>query len=70
MPIANVFALVLAAFALSGLEGCFQQEKQLDTKDDESCRETVTQNPQVNYDDCRREAAAKRNAPHTRLNTN
>jgi hypothetical protein len=48
---ANVFAVLLATFAVSGLDGCFQQEKDLDTKDDEACR---------------REATIKRNAPHER----
>jgi hypothetical protein len=62
----NAFALVVAAFALSGLDGCFQQEKNLDTKDDEACRHAVEQNPQITYEDCRREATAKRNAPQAK----
>jgi hypothetical protein len=63
---ANPFALVLAAFVLSGLDGCWQQESKLDTKDDEACRQAVTNNPQINYEDCRREATAKRNGPQAR----
>ena len=63
---ANVFAVVLAILAVSGLEGCFQKEKDLDTKDDEACRQAVEQNPQITYEACRREATAKRNAPHAR----
>jgi hypothetical protein len=62
----NSFALVLAMFALSGLDGCWQQESKLDTKDDEACRQAVEKNPQMTYEDCRREATAKRNAPHER----
>jgi hypothetical protein len=46
--------------------GCFQQENELDTKDDEACRQAVQQNPQGTYEDCRRDATAKRNAPQTR----
>jgi hypothetical protein len=63
---ANPFALVLAAFVLSGLDGCWQQESKLDAKDDEACRQAVTNNPQITYEDCRREATAKRNAPQAR----
>jgi hypothetical protein len=70
MTIANVFALTLATFFLSGLDGCFHQEKNLDAKDDEACREAVTQNPQRDYDACRREASAKRTAPHQRQTPN
>ena len=67
---ANVFALFLAAFILSGLDGCWQQESKLDTKDDEACREAVMQNPQRDYDECRREAIAKRGAPQARQQGN
>jgi hypothetical protein len=66
MTTANVFAVLLATFALSGLDGCFQQEKNLDTKDDEACRQAVEKNPQTSYEDCRRDATAKRNAPQAR----
>jgi hypothetical protein len=62
----NVFGLFLAAFILSGLDACWQQESKLDTKDDEACREAVTQNPQRDYDECRREAITKRSAPQAR----
>jgi hypothetical protein len=62
----NLFALLLATFALSGLDGCFQQEKELDTKDDEACRQAVEKNPQITYEECRREATTKRNAPHAK----
>jgi hypothetical protein len=70
MTTANVFALVLATFILSGLDGCWQQESKLDTKDDEACREAVTKNPQLTYEDCRREATAKRNAPQAKQQAN
>ena len=60
MTTANVFALILVAFALPNLDGCFYQEKELDTKDDEACRQAVSNNPQITYEDCRREATAKR----------
>ena len=60
---ANVFAVVLAAFTLPGLGGCPQQETKLNTTDDDACRQAVTNNPRITYEDCRREAAAKRNAP-------
>jgi len=63
---ANVFAVLLATLAVSGLDGCFQQEKDLDTKDDEACWQAVEKNPQITYEACRREATAKRNAPHAR----
>jgi hypothetical protein len=67
---ANPFAVVLATFVLSGLDGCFMQEKNLDTKDDESCRQAVATNPQITYEDCRREATAKRNAPQAKQQAN
>jgi hypothetical protein len=60
---ANVFAVVLAAFTLPGLSGCPQQETKLNTTDDDACRQAVTNNPRITYEDCRREAAAKRSAP-------
>jgi hypothetical protein len=66
MPRSNFFSLVLATFFLSGLDGCWQQESKLDTKDDEACRQAVAQNSQLDYDNCRREAAAKRGAPHVK----
>jgi hypothetical protein len=43
-----------------------RQESKLDTKDDEACREAVMQNPQRDYDECRRDALAKRNAPQAK----
>ncbi|MFZ0124651.1 MAG: hypothetical protein WAL48_10765 [Xanthobacteraceae bacterium] len=70
MTTANVFALILVAFALPNLDGCFYQEKELDTKDDEACRQAVSNNPQITYEDCRREATAKRNAPHSKQQAN
>jgi hypothetical protein len=66
MMTVNAFAFVLATFALTGLDGCWQQESKLDTKDDEACRQAVEQNPQMTYEDCRREATAKRHAPHAK----
>jgi hypothetical protein len=67
---ANVFAVALATFILPGLDGCFMQEKNLDVKDDEACRQAVTTNPQITYEDCRREATAKRNASQAKQQAN
>jgi hypothetical protein len=38
----------------------------LNTTDDETCRQAVTNNPQITYEDCRRDAIAKRNGPQDR----